>query len=191
VAEANASCQVLIAASEEMRNSVMFTKLLQLVLSMGSILNRGRYMRTQGDSTLILGSSHPLATHLFHIALGFKLETLSKLADIKSGNKKTTLLHYLASVVRKQPDGEIVMDLLKQLPHVEAASKLILDALMTEVRNIKEGVNISSVSHMSDLTTNLMVVQEYALLGKRWNSFKLRSLVSCQTRPVASVLQTG
>ena len=54
--------------------------LFQIVLDVGNALNAGT---AKGN------------------AVGFKLSTLLKLAELKAVDKKTTLLHYVVDVVRK------------------------------------------------------------------------------------------
>ncbi|KAK3016527.1 hypothetical protein RJ639_006850 [Escallonia herrerae] len=72
------SFQTLEAASEELKNSRLFLKLLEAVLKTGNRMNVGT---NRGD------------------ARAFKLDTLLKLADIKGTDGKTTLLHFVVQEI--------------------------------------------------------------------------------------------
>ncbi|CAL0313425.1 unnamed protein product [Lupinus luteus] len=72
------SFQTLEVASEELKNSRLFLKLLEAVLRTGNRMNVGT---NRGD------------------AKSFKLETLLKLVDIKGTDGKTTLLHFVVQEI--------------------------------------------------------------------------------------------
>ncbi|XP_031286124.1 formin-like protein 2 [Pistacia vera] len=72
------SFETLQAASEELRNSRMFLKLLEAVLKTGNRMNVGT---NRGD------------------AQAFKLDTLLKLVDVKGADGKTTLLHFVVQEI--------------------------------------------------------------------------------------------
>ncbi|XP_028764192.1 formin-like protein 6 [Neltuma alba] len=72
------SFQTLEVASEELKNSRLFLKLLEAVLRTGNRMNVGT---NRGD------------------AKAFKLDTLLKLADIKGTDGKTTLLHFVVQEI--------------------------------------------------------------------------------------------
>lgn len=72
------SFQTLEAASEELKNSRLFFKLLEAVLTAGNRMNTGT---NRGD------------------ARAFKLDTLLKLVDIKATDGKTTLLHFVVQEI--------------------------------------------------------------------------------------------
>ncbi|CAL5197789.1 unnamed protein product [Lathyrus oleraceus] len=79
------SFQTLEAASEELKNSRLFLKLLEAVLRTGNRMNVGT---NRGD------------------AKSFKLDTLLKLADIKGTDGKTTLLHFVVQeIIRSEGTG--------------------------------------------------------------------------------------
>ncbi|CAI8609371.1 unnamed protein product [Vicia faba] len=80
------SFQTLEAASEELKNSRLFLKLLEAVLRTGNRMNVGT---NRGD------------------AKSFKLDTLLKLADIKGTDGKTTLLHFVVQeIIRSEGTGD-------------------------------------------------------------------------------------
>ncbi|RVW57492.1 Formin-like protein 6 [Vitis vinifera] len=74
----------LSAASEELKNSRLFLKLLEAVLRTGNRMNVGT---NRGD------------------ARAFKLDTLLKLVDIKGTDGKTTLLHFVVQEIIRSEDG--------------------------------------------------------------------------------------
>lgn len=74
------SFQTLEAASEELKNSRLFLKLLEAVLRTGNRMNVGT---NRGE------------------ARAFKLDTLLKLVDIKGTDGKTTLLHFVVQEIIK------------------------------------------------------------------------------------------
>ncbi|KAJ0039555.1 hypothetical protein Pint_27905 [Pistacia integerrima] len=79
------SYQTLEAASEELKNSRLFLKLLEAVLKTGNRMNVGT---NRGD------------------AKAFKLDTLLKLVDIKGADGKTTLLHFVVQeIIRSEGAG--------------------------------------------------------------------------------------
>ena len=60
-------------------------------------------------------------------AVGYKLSTLLKIAELKAADKKTTLLHYVVEVVRKAPTiSQPVFELQKV---VRDASRISLEEL--------------------------------------------------------------
>jgi len=73
------------AASEELRNSRLFFKLLEAVLRTGNRMNVGT---NRGD------------------AKAFKLDTLLKLVDIKGTDGKTTLLHFVVQEIIRSEGSE-------------------------------------------------------------------------------------
>ncbi|KAE8671466.1 Formin-like protein 1 [Hibiscus syriacus] len=79
------SFQTLEEASEELKNSRLFLKLLEAVLRTGNRMNDGT---NRGD------------------AKAFKLDTLLKLVDIKGTDGKTTLLHFVVQeIIRSEGAG--------------------------------------------------------------------------------------
>ncbi|KAL5184097.1 Formin-like protein 6 [Glycine soja] len=79
------SFQTLEAASEELKNSRLFLKLLEAVLRTGNRMNVGT---NRGG------------------AKSFKLDTLLKLVDIKGTDGKTTLLHFVVQeIIRSEGTG--------------------------------------------------------------------------------------
>ena len=104
-------------ACERVRDSKELHALLQVVLDVGNALNAGT---SKGN------------------AVGFKLSTLLKLADLKATDKKTTLLHYVVEVVRKNaPTIARVVELQKA---VRDASRVSLGELQTKRLEAERGL---------------------------------------------------
>ena len=77
----SSECALVCRACEQVRGSKELTRILEIILALGNILNRGT---NKGA------------------AQGFTLSSLTKLVDTKASNKSTTLLHYLAKTVQSK-----------------------------------------------------------------------------------------
>ena len=88
-------------ACEQVRNSKELTRILEIILALGNILNRG----TKKGA-----------------AQGFTLSSLAKLVDTKASNKSTTLLHYLAKTV--QSKSKDLIGFTETLSEVAPASRV-------------------------------------------------------------------
>lgn len=135
------SFETLEAASEELKNSRLFLKLLEAVLRAGNRMNVGT---NRGEAT------------------AFKLDTLLKLADIKGTDGKTTLLHFVVQeIVRsegtdsntkiesypafnegtfKKQGLQIVGGLSRELSYVKKAAGMDSDVLSGYVAKLEMGL---------------------------------------------------
>ena len=105
------------AACEAVGGSQPLHALLQVVLDVGNALNAGT---AKGN------------------AVGFKLTTLLKLAELKAKDKKTTLLTYVLQVVRANaPAIQRVVGLHKA---VKAAARVSLDELRLKKAEVERGL---------------------------------------------------
>ncbi|QCD81530.1 diaphanous 3 [Vigna unguiculata] len=141
------SFQTLEAASEELKHSRLFLKLLEAVLRTGNRMNVGT---NRGD------------------AKSFKLDTLLKLVDIKGTDGKTTLLHFVVQeIIRSEgTDGEsanenvqnqttsqfnedefrkkglqVVAGLSRDLGNVKKAAGMDSDVLRSYVSKLESGLD--------------------------------------------------
>ncbi|XP_061365569.1 formin-like protein 6 [Gastrolobium bilobum] len=141
------SFQTLEAASEELKNSRLFLKLLEAVLRTGNRMNVGT---NRGD------------------AKSFKLDTLLKLVDIKATDGKTTLLHFVVQeIIRSEDTGcesanenvqnqtnsqfnddeftkkglQVVAGLSRDLGNVKKAAGMDLDVLSSYVSKLEMGLD--------------------------------------------------
>ena len=103
----------------EVKTCTPFLKLLQAVLELGNHLNRG---------------SHRAG------AVGFKLDALLKLADIKAVDKKTSLLQFVIDQMRKQDPS--IDTLADAMPHVKAASTIQLSAVDCMIGELRAGLKM-------------------------------------------------
>ncbi|XP_050388089.1 formin-like protein 6 [Argentina anserina] len=133
------SFQTLEDASEELKNSRLFLKLLEAVLRTGNRMNVGT---NRGD------------------AKAFKLDTLLKLVDIKGTDGKTTLLHFVVQeIIRSESPGsetkenirtkegdfkkqglKMVAGLSKDLGNVTKAAGMDSDVLSSYVSKLAMGL---------------------------------------------------
>ena len=73
---------------------------------------------------------------------GLKLQSLETLVDTKSTDKKQNLLHYICSVVQSYfPD---FADYYTELRFVDQTSKVSLDQVLGEVKDIQKGLDLAS-----------------------------------------------
>eukprot|EP00899_Mesostigma_viride_P003760 jgi/Mesvir1/13385/Mv15054-RA.1 len=108
---------LVVDASNEVRSSTSFKKVMQTILSLGNALNQGTHR----------GS-----------ASGFKLDTLLKLSDTRSKNAKMTLMHYLCKVLGEK--SKALLSFSEDLKHLEPASKIVVKTLAEDMREITKGL---------------------------------------------------
>ncbi|RYQ80911.1 hypothetical protein Ahy_Scaffold1g106994 isoform C [Arachis hypogaea] len=140
------SFQTLEAASEELRNSRLFLKLLEAVLRTGNRMNVGT---NRGD------------------AKAFKLETLLKLVDIKGTDGKTTLLHFVVQEIIRSEDGggesangsvQNQMDSKFNEDEFKKQGLQVVAGLSRDLSNVKKAAGMDSdvlSSYVSKLETGL------------------------------------
>jgi len=101
----------LVAESKELH------ALMQVVLDVGNALNAGT---SKGN------------------AVGFKLSTLLKLAELKALDKKTTLLHFVVEVVHNSAPG--IMKVIQMQKAVRDATRVSLDELAAKKLEAERGL---------------------------------------------------
>lgn len=159
------------AASEELKNSRLFLKLLEAVLRTGNRMNVGT---NRGD------------------AKAFKLETLLKLVDIKGTDGKTTLLHFVVQeIIRSEGAGG--GDSAKENVQTQMTSKFneeefkkqglqVVAGLSRDLSNVKKAATMDSdvlSSYVSKLEMGLDKVRSVLqyerpdMQGNFFNSMKL------------------
>uniref|UniRef100_A0A0D9YZL3 Formin-like protein n=1 Tax=Oryza glumipatula TaxID=40148 RepID=A0A0D9YZL3_9ORYZ len=123
VADLKNSLNTINSVAEEVRNSLKLKRVMQTILSLGNALNQGT---ARGS------------------AVGFRLDSLLKLIDIRARNNRMTLMHYLCKVLSdKLPE---VLDFNKDLTYLEPASKcggesqIQLKELAEEMQAITKGL---------------------------------------------------
>ncbi|GJZ06438.1 formin-like protein 13 isoform X1 [Tanacetum coccineum] len=99
------------------RSSGKLRRVMQTILSLGNALNQGT---ARGS------------------AVGFRLDSLLKLSEIRGKNNRMTLMHYLCKVLAdKIPE---VLDFSKDLSSLEPAAKIQLKYLAEEMQAISKGL---------------------------------------------------
>jgi len=99
------SCELLLLACEQVKNSEMLSKVLEYVLALGNHLNRGTNRQ----------------------AFGFKLDSLLKFMETKASDGQTTLLHFLVATILKKSPG--LVQFPTQITACKLASTMKLDSL--------------------------------------------------------------
>lgn len=162
------SFQTLEEASEELKNSRLFLKLLEAVLRTGNRMNVGT---NRGD------------------AKAFKLDTLLKLVDIKGTDGKTTLLHFVVQeIIRSESPGSETkentqkMDIKTMEGDFKKQGLQMVAGLSKDLVNVTKAAGMDSdvlSSYVSKLAMGLekvRLVLQYDkpdVNGKFFNSMKL------------------
>lgn len=91
---------------------------------MGIVLNIGNRLNTAGTANTTKRKAH-----------AFTLDSLLKLNQAKAFDKKTTLLHYVILVVRR--NNELLIRFSDDLPSISKAEKVYWDQCMSELDQIE------------------------------------------------------
>ncbi|EFA83348.1 actin binding protein [Heterostelium album PN500] len=102
-------------AVKELSESTKIPKIIEIILILGNFINGGT---PRGN------------------AFGFKLNTITKLADTKSTDNKMSLINYLAKVLQK--DFNSLTNFAEELKHVEPASKISMSNLLSEIATLRK-----------------------------------------------------
>jgi hypothetical protein len=105
-------------ASVSLANSMKVKRLFEVILAFGNYMNSSR----RGA------------------AFGFRLESLRKLSDTRSRDRKQTLLHYLVSVIDKYYPG--VSDFTEELK-LTTASGISMQTLAQDVQGLRKGIDLT------------------------------------------------
>lgn len=109
VEELKSDIAAATAACDEMMSSQKFIKILQLILSIGNVLNKSE-------------------------AVGFQLAILPKLNEIKSSNHKQTLLHFIVEKIQQHfPE---LLNFADELSHIDKAARLKYSNIEESVQSI-------------------------------------------------------
>ncbi|ORY82802.1 actin-binding FH2 [Neocallimastix californiae] len=104
----------VLNAIQELKDSEHLPKLLELILTIGNFMN--------GET--IKGGAY-----------GFKISSINKLNDIKSNDKKMTLLNYITSVIQnKFPE---LLNITSELSGINDACKISTNIIKEDITKIK------------------------------------------------------
>ncbi|XP_043082984.1 formin-like protein 1 [Puntigrus tetrazona] len=108
----------IIAASMSIKSSSKLKKILEIILAFGNYMNSGKR-----------GSAY-----------GFRLQSLDLLLDMKSTDRKLTLLHFIVNIIQeKYPQ---LHNFHTELHCLDKAALVSLDSILTDVRSLEKGMEV-------------------------------------------------
>ncbi|XP_067291417.1 formin-like protein 1 [Pseudorasbora parva] len=108
----------IIAASMSIKSSSKLKKILEIILAFGNYMNSGKR-----------GSAY-----------GFRLQSLDLLLDMKSTDRRQTLLHFIVSIIReKYPQ---LHNFHTELHFLDKAALVSLDSILADVRSLEKGMEV-------------------------------------------------
>ncbi|KAK7123411.1 hypothetical protein R3I93_021740 [Phoxinus phoxinus] len=108
----------IIAASMSIKSSSKIKKILEIILAFGNYMNSEKR-----------GSAY-----------GFRLQSLDLLLDMKSTDRKQTLLHFIVSIIReKYPE---LRNFHTELHFLDKAALVSLDSILADVRSLEKGMDV-------------------------------------------------
>ncbi|XP_035757049.1 formin-like protein 1 [Egretta garzetta] len=114
----------IIAASMSLKSSSKLRNILEIVLAFGNYMNSSK----RGA------------------AYGFRLQSLDALLEMKSTDRKQTLLHYLVRVItEKYPE---LTGFHTELHFLEKAGTVSLDSVLQDVRSLQQGMELTRKEFM-------------------------------------------
>eukprot|EP00536_Pseudo-nitzschia_multiseries_P013633 jgi/Psemu1/212264/e_gw1.595.26.1 len=113
--EMTESVRTLDTACDQLRTSEKFRKLMAIILTVVNEINTG------GEGNL---------------AIGFTLDALLKLNEAKAFDKKTSVLHYVVKLVKKNDESLLAFE--NDLSHVLPAESVLLDTVVGDLKAIRE-----------------------------------------------------
>ncbi|XP_026538590.1 formin-like protein 1 [Notechis scutatus] len=114
----------VIVASMSVKSSTKLRQILEIVLAFGNYLNSSK----RGA------------------AYGFRLQSLDALLDMKSTDRKQTLLHYIVRVIQeKYPE---FLNFSNELHFLDKAGAVSLDSVLQDVRSLQRGMELARKEFM-------------------------------------------
>ncbi|KAJ3586107.1 hypothetical protein NHX12_012508 [Muraenolepis orangiensis] len=108
----------VIAASGSVKSSPKLRRILEIILALGNYMNSSKR-----------GSVY-----------GFKLQSLDLLLDTKSTDRRLTLLHYIALIVKEKYSD--LGNFYSELHYVDKAAAVSLDNVLMDVRELAKGMDL-------------------------------------------------
>uniref|UniRef100_A0A8C7DY93 Formin like 1 n=1 Tax=Naja naja TaxID=35670 RepID=A0A8C7DY93_NAJNA len=114
----------VIVASMSVKSSTKLRQILEIVLAFGNYLNSSK----RGA------------------AYGFRLQSLDALLEMKSTDRKQTLLHYIVRVIQdKYPE---FLNFSNELHFLDKAGTVSLDSVLQDVRSLQRGMELARKEFM-------------------------------------------
>ncbi|NXJ99556.1 FMNL1 protein, partial [Corythaixoides concolor] len=124
LAERMNQLNAIIAASMSLKSSSKLRNILEIVLAFGNYMNSSK----RGA------------------AYGFRLQSLDALLEMKSTDRKQTLLHYLVRVImEKYPE---LTGFHTELHFLDKAGTVSLDGVLQDVRSLQQGMELTRKEFM-------------------------------------------
>nr|XP_034991397.1 formin-like protein 1 isoform X5 [Zootoca vivipara] len=114
----------IIAASMSLKASTKLRQILEIVLAFGNYLNSSK----RGA------------------AYGFRLQSLDALLDMKSTDRKQTLLHYIVRVIQEKYSD--LTNFASDLHFLEKAAAVSLDSVLQDLRGLQRGMELTRKEFM-------------------------------------------
>ncbi|KAM8988734.1 formin-like protein 1 isoform 2-T2 [Ara ararauna] len=114
----------IIAASMSLKSSSKLRNILEIVLAFGNYMNSSK----RGA------------------AYGFRLQSLDALLEMKSTDRKQTLLHYLVRVIMEKYPG--LTGFHTELHFLDKAGTVSLDSVLQDVRGLQQGMELTRKEFM-------------------------------------------
>ncbi|XP_062517529.1 formin-like protein 3 isoform X2 [Corticium candelabrum] len=122
----------LIVAANSLLSSQKLKKVLEIILAFGNYMNSSK----RGG------------------AFGFRLQCLDLLVDVRSTDRKQTLLEYLVTIIQdKFPD---VADFPSELQFLEKASTVSLEAIVADVNELSVSMQLARKEHELQPENNVL-----------------------------------
>ncbi|XP_051865564.1 formin-like protein 3 isoform X1 [Pristis pectinata] len=131
----NPQLNAIIAASASIKTSQKLKGMLEIILALGNYMN----------------SSKRGAVY------GFKLQSLDLLSDTKSTDRKLTLLHYIAIIVKRKYSN--IATFWNELHYVEKAAAVSLENVLLDVKEM--GHNMELVKRESSMHEHNVVLKDF------------------------------
>ncbi|XP_059812035.1 formin-like protein 3 isoform X3 [Hypanus sabinus] len=131
----NPQLNAIIAASASIKTSQKLKGMLEIILALGNYMN----------------SSKRGAVY------GFKLQSLDLLSDTKSTDRKLTLLHYIAIIVKRKYSN--IATFWSELHYIEKAATVSLENVLLDVKEM--GQNMELVKRESSMHEHNMVLKDF------------------------------
>ncbi|XP_072927160.1 formin-like protein 3 isoform X3 [Hemitrygon akajei] len=131
----NPQLNAIIAASASIKTSQKLKGMLEIILALGNYMN----------------SSKRGAVY------GFKLQSLDLLSDTKSTDRKLTLLHYIAIIVKRKYSN--IATFWSELHYIEKAASVSLENVLLDVKEMSQ--NMELVKRESSMHEHNVVLKDF------------------------------